>query len=429
LLPKLQRKIHRFNFQKGIVETEKCQFKDMSRLLRAIPLETPTLVEVGNDKKVRVTLFDANHCVGAVMFLIEGDGKAILYTGDIRAEDWWVEYIARHPILVPYTSSVRRLDKIYMDTSWGFKGYKGKFPSKREGISELLKQLIKYPKDTIFHLNTWTFGYEEVWVALASYFDSQIHLSRYHYQLFRSIKGVDQWVNGPYLGGFNLGHASQPQIITTNPDVKIHSCERNIDCPGLNRKNVVYITPTIALIDGVLFQEDGIDYGDLDNNQDFSIHGQFQILLDILGDEVTPEVREMLLDASKTRKEAVPLPFDEFGEKEFDRQHLLEMLKDAARQRQEQRKQRTDAAVKNENWPGTVSIKADDGELLPTWIRFPYSRHSSLGELRNFVAAFRPRDIYQNTCDWETWTESNSVERLYGDLCSGKEFSHDVKMR
>lgn len=26
----------------------------------------------------------ANHCPGSVMFLIEGDGKAVLYTGDIR---------------------------------------------------------------------------------------------------------------------------------------------------------------------------------------------------------------------------------------------------------------------------------------------------------------------------------------------------------
>jgi hypothetical protein len=167
----------------------------------------------------------------------------------------------------------------------------------------------------------------------------------------------------------------------------------------------------------------------VNNNQDFSIYGQFQILLDILGDEVTSEVRDMLLAASKTRKEIVPLPFDEFGERRFDKQHLLEMLKDAARVKQEQRQARADAADLHQNWPGTESIKADDGELLPTWIRFPYSRHSSLGELRNFVAAFGPRDIYQNTCDGDIWTEANSVERLYGDLCSGKEFSHDVEMR
>lgn len=33
---------------------------------------------------IRVTLFDANHCPGSVMFLIEGGGKSVLYTGDIR---------------------------------------------------------------------------------------------------------------------------------------------------------------------------------------------------------------------------------------------------------------------------------------------------------------------------------------------------------
>jgi hypothetical protein len=34
------------------------------------------------------------------------------------------------------------------------------FVMQREGIAILLKKLSRYPQDTIFHLNTWTFGYE-----------------------------------------------------------------------------------------------------------------------------------------------------------------------------------------------------------------------------------------------------------------------------
>lgn len=49
-------------------------------------MNTPTEIELTPRRHIRVTLFDANHCPGAVMFLIEGDGKAILYTGDIRGK-------------------------------------------------------------------------------------------------------------------------------------------------------------------------------------------------------------------------------------------------------------------------------------------------------------------------------------------------------
>lgn len=92
------------NFAKGILETRKQEYKHLAKLLvhistphakywpadwhcptqRPIPLNVPTDIELTHGNTVRVTLFDANHCPGAVMFLIEGNGKAILYTGDIR---------------------------------------------------------------------------------------------------------------------------------------------------------------------------------------------------------------------------------------------------------------------------------------------------------------------------------------------------------
>lgn len=170
----------------------------------------------------------------------------------------------------------------------------------------------------------------------------------------------------------------------------------------------------------------------MSNNEDFSIHGQFMLLVGILGDELTPEIRAMLLAASKSKKEALQIPLGEFADRTFAKRELLAMLQDAATKKHQERPQRkvpTEVADLYQNWPGTESIRAENGDLLPTWIQLPYARHSSLGELRNFVAAFRPRDVYQNTVDEDAWSEATSVKSLYGHLCSANLFSHDAQMR
>ena len=130
------------------------------------------------------------------MFLIESNLKAILYTGDIRctfeanfdgllllislmlslAEPWWVNSIIRNPIVVPYCCGLRRLDKIYLDTTFASDtGLYRAFPAKAEGLSELLTKISRYPASTVFHFHAWTLGYEDVWIALASALGSQVH--------------------------------------------------------------------------------------------------------------------------------------------------------------------------------------------------------------------------------------------------------------
>lgn len=87
--------------------------------------------------------------------MIEGDGKAVLYTGDIRSEPWWVNYVARNPSLIEYSMGLRTLDRIYLDTSM-----LDDFPlqTKAEGLHELLEKVARYPKDTVFHMQAWTYG-------------------------------------------------------------------------------------------------------------------------------------------------------------------------------------------------------------------------------------------------------------------------------
>ena len=111
--------------------------------------------------------------------MVEGDGKAILYTGDIRSEPWFVNAIARNPSLVEYTSGFKTLDKIYLDTSFTDDV---PFQTKVDGIAELLRKISAYPDDTIFHLQAWTYGYEDVWIALSKALRSkvgQLHTSQH----------------------------------------------------------------------------------------------------------------------------------------------------------------------------------------------------------------------------------------------------------
>jgi hypothetical protein len=106
-------------------------------LLRNIPLNTPTEFELECDKKVTITLIDANHCPGAVMFLIEGREGAILHTGDFRAEPWFLDCIRHNSFLQPYLAVsdddvssddengvVKTLDAIYLDTACVMQNYR-----------------------------------------------------------------------------------------------------------------------------------------------------------------------------------------------------------------------------------------------------------------------------------------------------------------
>ena len=71
------------------------------------------------------------------------------------------------------------------------------------------------------------------------------------------------------------------------------------------------------------------------------------------------------------------------------------------------------------------SIPEQHGERT---IQFPYSRHSSYSELRELIETFNPIDVFPCTVDEKRWTPEVSMESLFGDLCYGKLFRHDIEM-
>jgi DNA cross-link repair 1C protein len=95
-------------------------------------------------------------CVAYWDFIVfEDKYNAVLYTGDVRSEPWFVNSIARKPFLVEYTSGIKTLRKIYLDTSFVDNE---PFQTKGEGIAELLRKVAAYPDDTVFYFQAWTYG-------------------------------------------------------------------------------------------------------------------------------------------------------------------------------------------------------------------------------------------------------------------------------
>jgi DNA cross-link repair 1C protein len=425
LLLRIEKYPHRINFAKGILETRKQHYRHLKRVLRALPLYTATELELGTRSRIQVTLIDANHCPGAVMFLIQDNSKAILYTGDVRAEPWWVDSLVQNPFLLPFACSLKQLDCIYLDTTFSThdNAYRH-FPTKAEGLKELLTKVGEFPKDTTFYFRAWTLGYEQVWAALSSALTCRIHVDDYQLSLFSGINedGHDGYsmFEGPSLMGYPVGNEYAPGSLTRNSETRLHSCEPGLPCHSkLKKGNVVYITPIISrLEDGTELLELGAGggFGDLQQSSCLELPDAetLEAFLELCKEELgkdpdSEKIRELIDAARKSRLDRISLEdlqlrtLEELPLKQFA--HLL-------------------SKVSSDN-SGSRKPQIHAHSKSDRVIHFPFSRHSSYEELRHLVSLFRPRDVCPCTVDLETWSEDISMQSLFGDLCTAAVFYHD----
>ncbi|KAI2768239.1 Metallo-hydrolase/oxidoreductase [Daldinia loculata] len=430
ILLRLEKYPCRLNYAKGILEDPRMQtYKHLAKVLKPIPLDTPTKIELDPTQTIQVTLLDANHCAGAVMFLIEGNGNAVLYTGDIRSEPWWVNSIARNPSMVEYSTGLKTLDRIYLDTS-----ILNNFPlqTKADGLRELLEKVARYPKDTIFHMQAWTYGYEEVWIALSKALNSKIHVDKYKMGVYKSlaIKSSDNRYaaqthltkEAPYLVGFTCGNNQREGCLTLDEDVRIHSCEKGMGCKVMETKPIVWIQPIVAhLKNGRDMAEVGIGGGGDDLAQKPTLETEgIRALLElikqkgeVLGD-LEPAITQFLQKALVVSRD-VDLDIGRFSFKE--EYSFTEIVNSLARRVEE---------IQN---PVNKIRGEDQPDVLTNQIAFPYARHSSLPELRHFVKTFKPTDIWPCTVDPKSWAkEGFTIRKLFGDICTGDVFQHDLLM-
>ncbi|KAI6030614.1 beta-lactamase-like protein, partial [Pisolithus orientalis] len=237
-------------------------------LLRAVPLHTPTEFELYDNETVTITLIDANHCPGAVMFLIEGHRGSVLHTGDVRAEPWFLSSLTRNPFLQRYladsaenlsvlvarnevihmeaTGLVKTLEAVYLDTASLLSMTIVPSKASREyAVQGLVELIALFPSTTFFFINSWTWGYEDILKGIALAFHCKIHFDRYKYAIYMNTSDPLMRALGTRDPSSTRFHACERFDRCSFVDVPPHECGGE----GFNHplsaegKNVVYINP------------------------------------------------------------------------------------------------------------------------------------------------------------------------------------------
>ncbi|OAA67353.1 DNA repair metallo-beta-lactamase [Niveomyces insectorum RCEF 264] len=465
LVLRLERYPCRLNFNKGILEATKRTYKHLKHLLKPLPLETPTVIELSPGNNIRVTLFDANHCPGSVMFLFENEKRAALYTGDTRCEPWFVNALIRSPCLAEYAAGLRVLDTVYLDTTHIEEDTV--FQTKTEGISELLQKVSRYPPDTVFYFRSWTFGYEDVWIVLANHLRSKVHIDPYKMGLYASLtvkaapgqRFVPQFAltaEAPRLVGFLCANAAHEGCLVSddghddgdgdgcgggdsgNARVRIHSCDRGAArCAAVrNAPALVELRPVVChRSDGRGdLAEVGAGGGgdDLHREAELEVAGgedldRFWAAIDKhkgLSPETKAELRSMM-GASLPHQRFLSIPVDvdavagsaDTDDKETTTKRIADAVRDMA------------AAMRSRETANGADSGSSTG--LPRTVTFPYSRHASYAELCDLLDKLRPRDVWPCTVNPAKWFHSGKVitiEDLFGRYCSGDVFRHDIEV-
>lgn len=136
-------------------------------------------------------MLNANHILGAVMFLVKGKFGNILYTGDFRYTKEMLKSEFLYPkskynkeefeISIPINHLI--LDNTYCDTKY-------KFPTPEEAYKQIVTFIAQYPDHEV-DIFSYTVGKEELFLSLAERFKTKIHICEKKYKLLKASKAIN----------------------------------------------------------------------------------------------------------------------------------------------------------------------------------------------------------------------------------------------
>eukprot|EP00063_Salmo_salar_P027928 XP_014002763.1 PREDICTED: 5' exonuclease Apollo isoform X3 [Salmo salar] len=183
----------------------KLKLQVRERWIHPLELGEPNILPLDGIGKERltVTLMDANHCPGAVMFLFQGYFGTILYTGDFR----YTPSMLREPCLRTNTT----IDVLYLDNTNC--DPTRTLPSRQRATQQIKEIIRSQPKHNVV-IGLYTLGKESLLVQLAMEFKTWVEVSIERLKTLRALELPDVFTTEPGAG--RIRAVDQSEIRSTN---------------------------------------------------------------------------------------------------------------------------------------------------------------------------------------------------------------------
>lgn len=183
------------------------------------------LDEIGQET-MTVTLIDANHCPGSVMFLFEGYFGTILYTGDFR----YTPSMLKEPAL----TLGKQINTLYLDNTNCNPALV--LPSRQEATRQIVQLIRQFPRHNI-KIGLYSLGKESLLEQLALEFRTWVVLNPRRLELVQLLGLADVFTVEERAGRIHavdhteICHSAMLQWNQTHPTIAILPTSRPIRSP------------------------------------------------------------------------------------------------------------------------------------------------------------------------------------------------------
>ncbi|KAJ8047383.1 5' exonuclease Apollo [Holothuria leucospilota] len=179
----------------------KAKFHVKESLIHTLPIGQAIVIPLAHDNEetMTVTLIDANHCPGAVMFLFEGYFGKILYTGDFKYSPSMLSEGG--------LQNCQNIDVLYLDNTFNSEGCV--WPAEHEAAEMIEGVISSSISDTNFLIALHNLGKEELLVRIALKFQRWIVVSPARYETLKLLEMPNVFTTDPEASNISVINQSE----------------------------------------------------------------------------------------------------------------------------------------------------------------------------------------------------------------------------